>query len=194
MCLFIFVIGMVLGSFIGAYTYRWPRNISIRKGRSFCPKCKSKISWYDNIPLLSFILLSGKCRKCKKKISVRYPLIELSTALLFVIMYYFKGTTLHGLWTPPYLLSLTAALIAIFVIDFEYNLIPDETVLFVFSISFFVLLLSSNPAFYTILFSAFLASVFFLLLHLITKGQGMGLGDVKLVLALGLSLFDWKKH
>lgn len=187
-----FILGGVIGSFIGAYTYRWPRGISIKKGRSFCPKCKEKISWYDNIPLLSYLLLGGKCRNCGKKISVRYPLIELSTALLFIMTYTFKGTTLQGSLILPYLLAITAELIIIFVIDLENKLIPDEATFFIFSLASLALILSSNDDFYRIFFHAFLASLFFLFLHFITKGRGMGLGDVKLVLALGLVFTNWK--
>ena len=189
--LFLFVFGLIIGSFIGAYTYRWPMGISVKEGRSFCPKCKAKISWYDNIPLLSYILLSGKCRNCKKKISLRYPLIELSTAAIFVLVYTLQGASFKGIALPFFLL-ITAALIIIFVIDLEHNLIPDEAVFFIFTLAFLNLLFSSNKAFYTIFFSAFLASTFFLLLHLITKGRGMGLGDVKLVMALGLMFAYWK--
>lgn len=188
---FLFLFGLVIGSFIGAYTYRWPKDISVKRGRSFCPKCKKKIYWYDNIPLLSYLLLSGKCRNCKKKISLRYPLIEFSTALLFITIYTFKGSSLQGA-ALPYLLAITTALIIIFVIDFEHKLIPDEVVFFIFALAFLLLLLSPIIAFYTVLFAAFSASTFFLLLHLITKGRGMGLGDVKLVLALSLFFHDWK--
>ena len=189
----IFIFGLVIGSFISAFTYRWPRDISVQKGRSFCDNCNTKISWYDNIPLLSFILLGGKCRKCKNTISSRYPLIELLTALLFVTVFTFKGQALQGnWWILPYLLVITAALVAIFVIDLENKLIPDEAVFFIFILAFLVLLVSSNPSFYLILFSAFAASTFFLLLNLITKGRGMGLGDVKLVLAMALFFIDLK--
>ena len=189
---FIFILGLIIGSFIGAYTYRWPRGISIAKGRSFCPKCKKKISWYDNIPLFSYLLLSGKCRNCKKNVSPRYPLIELSTALLFVAVYTLKGTTLQGGIVIPYLLAITSALIIIFIIDLEHKLIPDEPVFFILSLSLINLILSSSDKFYAILFTAFLAALFILFLNFITKGRGMGLGDVKLVLALGLSFYDWK--
>jgi leader peptidase (prepilin peptidase)/N-methyltransferase len=89
-------------------------------------------------------------------------------------------------------LAVTTALIVIFVIDLENKLIPDEAVFFIFTLSFLALLLSSNPDFYQVLFTAFLASTFFLLLNLITMGKGMGLGDVKLVLALSLFMFDWR--
>jgi prepilin signal peptidase PulO-like enzyme (type II secretory pathway) len=188
---FVFVLGLVIGSFIGAYTYRWPKGISIKKGRSFCPKCKSKVGWYDNIPLFSYFLLQGKCRNCAKKISLRYPIIEFSTALLLITVYYFYCKALLGAWTLPYLLVITSALIIIFVIDLENKLIPDEVTFFILSLSSLALLLSSNDNFYHVFFNAFLTSFFFLFLNFVTKGKGMGLGDVKLVLALSLVFHDW---
>jgi len=145
--LFIFTAGLIAGSFIGALTYRLPRGLSILYGRSFCPKCKSKISWYDNIPLLSYALLNGRCRHCKKIISRRYPIIELSTAVIFVLLGYLVenclkssmktsfhnsilcGTSdLFGQLTLLYLLILTSSLIAIFITDLEHKIIPDGLV------------------------------------------------------------------
>lgn len=191
--LFFLALGAVFGSFISAYSYRWPRGISVSEGRSFCPNCKVRISWYDNIPLLSYLLLGGKCRKCHKKISLRYPLIELSTGVLYVLVAFFLGgLNISGFFLTAYYLLLTSTLVAIFVIDLENKLIPDETVFLLFSLASFSLLLSSNPTFYAVMFSAFAASLFFLLLHLVTRGRGMGLGDVKLVLALSLVFTDWR--
>lgn len=206
----VFMLGLVIGSFLGAYTYRWPRSIKISEGRSFCPSCKSKISWYDNIPLLSFVLLGGKCRNCKKKISLRYPSIESVTALLFTTIYLFiencetGGSGIYstavspvcswnnylGWWSLPYLLLLTSILIGIFVTDFEFKLIPDCAFFLLLGIGFLPIL--SNPEFYKIVFFAFLASGFFLFLNFITLGRGMGLGDVKLVLAMSLAFFEWR--
>src|SRR3972149_701928 len=77
-------LGLVVGSFLGAFSYRKPRGISIIVGRSFCPHCKSKIAWFHNIPLFSFLFLRGRCRECGKKISRRYPLLEAGTAGLFL--------------------------------------------------------------------------------------------------------------
>lgn len=189
----IFILGLVVGSFLSAFTYRWPKGISIARGRSLCPHCKKTISWYDNIPLLSFLILRGKCRNCGKKISLRYPLIELSTASLFVLVNVVHPFTLlanevgQALLTPYYLL-LTSALIAIFITDFESMLIPDNLVYLLLGIILFLLLFSSNDNFYKILLTGFVVSFVFLLLHLITRGRGMGLGDVKLVLPLGIIL------
>ena len=83
------VMGLVIGSFLGAFTYRWGKGLSVADGRSFCPHCKAKISWLDNVPVVSYLLLKGKCRSGGNKISLRYPAIELSTALLFGLLGYF---------------------------------------------------------------------------------------------------------
>ena len=83
----VFILGCCLGSFINVILYRFPKNQSILFPRSFCPKCESKIIWIDNIPLLSWIFLSGKCRKCKQKINFKYPLIEFLTGIIFLLSY-----------------------------------------------------------------------------------------------------------
>lgn len=205
--LLIFLLGLIIGSFITAYTYRYPRGISFVKGRSFCPLCKKKIAWYDNIPLLSYVLLGGKCRNCGKKISPRYPLIELSSGLIFINVYYFfigcatyvQGTTLYtnlvcgwsnalGVWTLPFLLTVVSGLIAIFVIDFEAQIIPDEVVFLLFNVTFLASLNLSGEIFYKNLLVGFGASILLLALNIFTKGRGMGLGDVKLALWGGFFL------
>ncbi|MEI6462205.1 MAG: prepilin peptidase [bacterium] len=86
--IFIFVFGLIWGSFMNAFLYRTKNNISLVNKRSFCPNCKGKISWYDNIPLLSYILLRGKCRHCKKKISIQYPIVELFLGLISILVAY----------------------------------------------------------------------------------------------------------
>ena len=112
--------GLVVGSFVSAYTYRMPRLISWVGGGSFCPRCKKKIPWFDNIPVISYLLLLGRCRFCKKKISLRYPLIELTTAFGFIAVSYFNY--------PVYFYFLVPLLICIFVIDLEHQFIPDGLV------------------------------------------------------------------
>lgn len=208
---FIFILGLVVGSFLGAYTYRWPRHMKVSEGRSRCPHCRKTIAWYDNIPLLSFLLLNGKCRNCGKHISLRYPLIELSTGTIFVLVYYFltsycttslQGPTfkvfkapaictwgnLVGPWALPYFLFFVSILIAIFVIDLENKIIPDELVFLLIASSFLVHIFGTNDKLYTFLLSGFSASIFFIFLNIITMGRGMGLGDAKLVIPLGLML------
>lgn len=198
----IFIFGAVFGSFIGAWTYRLPRKIKISEGRSFCPKCKAVINWYDNIPLLSFLLLGGKCRSCHKKIGFREPAIELSTALTFITIYYFYNTGSSaiigdlksglGVLALPYLLAISFFLIAIFVIDLEHKIIPDEFSFSLFAICLIGLIGTNSDDFYLRLFISSLPALFLLFLHGITRGRGMGLGDVKLVLFAPLILGSWQ--
>ncbi len=188
--LFIFLLGLVVGSFLNVLIYRLPRQLSVVWGRSGCPHCRKKIAWFDNIPLLSFLLLKGRCRACHSPISWRYPAVELLTAVLFAL-----GTRVYlsGLSDLSYLriaeLSLTlilfSALIAIFFIDLEQQIIPDSILLPVIVLFFLHSLLTAN---YWPLVAAFSASLFLWLIWALTRGQGMGLGDVKLAFLMGLSL------
>ncbi|CAN5325826.1 A24 family peptidase [soil metagenome] len=168
MFVLLLVFGLVIGSFLGALSYRLPRRISISEGRSECPNCHRQISWFDNIPLFSFLFLLGKCRNCKQKISFRYPLIELSTAIIFIIIGF---NIVH--------LIIASVLIAIFVIDLETQIIPDELVF----IGIVVFLLAGFS--FINLLAGLLSALILLLLNIMTKGKGMGLGDVKLALLLG---------
>ena len=85
--LYAFIIGSCIGSFINVVIYRLPNNQSILRPRSFCPKCKNNIPWHENIPIFSWIKLKGRCSKCRKAISIKYPLIELFTGLLFFLSF-----------------------------------------------------------------------------------------------------------
>lgn len=169
--------GLIFGSFLSAVTWRMPRGIKILDlhSRSICPQCKNVIRWYDNIPLLSYLLLGGKCRHCHKHISLRYPIIEFSTAILFVLVPYY--------WLPVVLL-----LEMIFIIDLEHQIIPDEISFLIIFLGVIDLLLVSPNLFYVNMLCGLCAALFLLLTHLVTKGKGMGLGDVKLALAVGIIL------
>ena len=205
--LLVFILGLVVGSFITAYTHRTVRGKSVAKGRSICPSCKHKISWYDNIPLFSYLLLGGKCRSCRRRISIRYPLIEISTALVFVLVknayhqcalgansilpsstaicFWKEGL---GLLLLPYLIFVVSALIALYVTDIEEQIIPDTLSYSLFAITLAMLIVvSPDDLFFRLFFGIFL-SFSFLILHIITLGRGMGLGDVKLVLFAGMFL------
>ncbi len=86
--IFVFLLGACIGSFLNVVVYRWPRDLSVRRpARSFCPRCQGPIAWYDNVPLLSFLCLAGRCRRCRAPISLQYPLVELATALVFLITF-----------------------------------------------------------------------------------------------------------
>lgn len=109
-----------MGSFLNVCIYRLPKNISIIKPFSFCPKCRKPIKWYDNVPVLGYLFLRGKCRFCKEKISLRYPIVELITALLFLFLYVKLGLTLD-FFKYTFLFCLC---IVISFIDIEYFAIP----------------------------------------------------------------------
>ncbi|MFH1655388.1 MAG: prepilin peptidase [Candidatus Omnitrophota bacterium] len=120
---FIFILGLVVGSFLNVCIYRMSREISIRKpNRSFCPHCKKTIPWYDNIPVVSFILLKARCRFCSGKISWQYPVVELITGIMFVILYNYFGLS----WALLVYGIFIAGLIISTFTDIEERIIPDE--------------------------------------------------------------------
>ena len=121
--IFIFIIGLAIGSFLNVCIYRIPRSdMSIYSPRrSFCPECSQSIKFYDNIPLLSYLLLLGKCRHCKAKISVLYPIVEFVTAALYLFIYYKFGTTLYFL----HAIFFVSILIPIAFIDARHLIIPN---------------------------------------------------------------------
>ena len=118
------VAGLLIGSFLNVCIYRWTRNPprSVVRPRSFCPKCKTTIAWYDNVPLLSYGLLHGRCRHCGARISWRYPLVELLTAALFAVAVARFGPTLAAVKICVF----SAALLGLIFSDFERRLLPDE--------------------------------------------------------------------
>jgi len=179
----LFLFGIVFGSFVSALSWRIPKAISIAKGRSICPNCKHQIAWYDNIPLLSYLLLSGRCRNCKEKISLRYPAIELASGAGFVIIYLLGAYSLLQL---VLVLSIFVILLTIFIVDIEQQIIPDSLI---FTGIFVVLLYSSMGSPQLVIssiFSGFVAASFLMLIHLFTAGRGMGMGDVKFAILGGM--------
>jgi len=178
------IFGLVVGSFLGAYTFRYPRGISVLKGRSICPKCKKNLAWHDNIPVLSFLLLKGRCRNCSKSISLRYLLIEIATALGFVGIWFLSLEPVFLI----FLILIFSLLVVIFVIDLEQKIVPDEVVFAGFGLTVFYLLLISPSTLFTSLAAGFGAALFLLLVHLATRGRGMGLGDVKFAVFAGTFL------
>ena len=120
--IFLFVAGLCVGSFINVVVYRLNHNLSPFKGRSICPKCKRKIRWHDNLPLVSFLALRGRCRHCHSPISWQYPLVEAACAILFLLIFFSYGLT----WV-----SLLWAIIAcVFIVLFAYDLLHAEIPVF----------------------------------------------------------------
>lgn len=115
-----FIIGSCIGSFLNVCISRLPKNVSIIKPASFCPQCKTPIKWHDNIPVLSYILLRGKCRNCRQGISLRYPLVEFIAGVLFVIVYMKLGITFAFLK----FIFFFSLLVVISFIDIDYRAVP----------------------------------------------------------------------
>lgn len=196
----IFILGLCVGSFLNVLIYRELKEEKWLFGRSYCDHCKKQLLWFDNIPLLSYILLKGKCRYCNKKISQQYPLIELLTGIEFVWIYFLVQGNLNffskfeGFYSFLILfiwLFLGASFLTIFITDLKYQIIPDTAIIFGVFLSFIKLLVDyryTGMVDFTALSSGFLTALFFLSLILITKGKGMGFGDVKLGLLIGLVL------
>ena len=189
--LLIFIFGTVIGSFLNVCIWRIPRGESIARTPSHCAVCGARIKPYDLIPIISYIILGGKCRDCKTKIFNRYPLVELITGIGFVFLYYHFGASYYFV----FYIALYSALCALSFIDFEHRIIPDGIVLFLLTagILFNITrnIINFEP---TVLISAvagfFAASVPLCVMAAVTGG-GMGGGDIKLMAVCGLFL-GWK--
>jgi leader peptidase (prepilin peptidase)/N-methyltransferase len=114
--------GLLIGSFLNVCIYRWPRDLSVVRPRSFCPQCEQPIGWFDNIPLVSYLLLRGRCRKCGAGIPIRYPVVELLTGVLFFISFWFLGPSGAAVKFCVY----AAILITLIFSDLEERILPDE--------------------------------------------------------------------
>jgi leader peptidase (prepilin peptidase)/N-methyltransferase len=195
----VFIFGLIIGSFLNCVIYRIGKKQSFLRGHSYCPSCKHRLEWYDLVPFLSYISLNGKCRYCKKPISIQYPLVELAVALLFVYIYeYFKVNLLLGFqfnfYEALFYCSIAAIFVLIFVYDFKHYLIPDSFTIFGIVLSVAWLGFEYYKGIYNLtdilfyLYSAIGSMLFFFCLWFFTQGKGMGFGDVKLAFFLGLLL------
>lgn len=183
--LLVTLFGLCVGSFLNVLIDRIVRSESVIKGRSYCESCKKDLQFLDLIPVISFVLLKGKCRYCKTQLSLYYPLVEITTGILFALVVLYFG--ISSIPLILYYLFLVFSLIAIFFTDLKYGIIPDKVLFPAILVSFVYLLLNTQ---YLILntISGVGSFLFFLLLFLITKGRGMGLGDVKYAFFMGLFL------
>ena len=187
--LIVFFLGLSIGSFLNVVIYRLPllikgENISlIHPSRSFCPTCKHSLSWCDLVPIFSYIIQHAKCRYCQTKIAKQYPIIELITGILSLLIVYQWGFTLQSV----YLLALAYILLALFVIDMTHQLLPDVLTLFLLWLG---LLYSINyKEAESAIIGAIVGYLFFWSIYwgfkLIRHKEGMGYGDFKLAAALG---------
>ena len=190
-----FVFGSIWGSFANVCIYRLPANKNVATGRSCCPNCNKLIKWYDNIPIISFLFLKGVCRNCSKKINTQYLLVELISGFSFAICYYFFGISI----TTLLFFILTICFVIIFFIDLKHFIIPNELTITLMVIG---ILKSIVPDLNNEIFPNFINSVLggvigYVLIWLIIlfykkvrNKEGMGLGDAKLLSAIGF-WFGW---
>src|SRR3989344_8461413 len=181
--LIIFIFGLIVGSFLNVVLWRLYTNEPFLGGRSYCPKCKEEIAWYDNIPLLSFLLLGGKCRHCQNQISLQYPFVEAVTAIIFLGLFLSFGLTVEFFT----LIIFSSFLIIIFVYDLKYYLILDEVVIPA-AIFAFLVNLSLGLSFWNLALAGLIGGGFFLIQFLISKGRWIGGGDIRLGGLMGLML------
>lgn len=178
---FNFLLGASIGSFLNVLIYRIPRKISISTGRSFCPNCGHKLSFFDLVPIISFIFLGGRCRYCKEKISIVYPIVEAITGLIFLLSFLFFGYSIYYLK----FIIFSSVLIVISIIDLQTMEIPDEPVFFGLFFGVIFLLIEKN--YFNTLIGLIIPPVIFFLIIVLSKG-GMGGGDFKLSFLFGLYL------
>lgn len=186
--LFIFIFGLAIGSFLNVLIDRLPQGRSIM-GRSHCEFCHTNIVWYDLIPVFSYIFLGGKCRKCKEKFGIFYPSVEFLTGSVFAMIFLSADPSFVAIY-----LLMASSLIVIFFADLKYQIIPDSMqVLFFLSVVALKFISPQTVAeipkqIQNNLIAGILVALPILLLFLLTKGKGMGFGDVKYTFTVGFLL------
>jgi leader peptidase (prepilin peptidase) / N-methyltransferase len=183
LALVVFAPALALGSFLNVVAARLPERRSLVRPRSACGSCGAEIAWYDNVPVLSYFLLRGRCRACGERFSVRYPAVELATALLVAACFFHFGLTARAAVAACF----CATLVVLSAIDAERRILPDLIVL-----PSFLLVLGANlalePGRWVEWIGSSLGASLFLFLALVAYPRGMGMGDVKLALLLGAML------
>ena len=190
---FLFLVGIVVGSFLNVLIFRIPLKEDIAVERSHCMHCGHILSWYELIPLISWIIQGGKCRSCKAKISAQYPIVEALNAILWIGVVLIWGLR----WETILFCICSSVLIVLAVIDERTQEIPIglNIAIAVLGVARVILVLTKQATasgpWYEYVIGAFVVSGLFLIIVLVTKGRGMGGGDVKLMAAAGL-LLGWK--
>lgn len=187
--IYLFIVGLVMGSFYTVIGLRAPHNESIILPRSHCDNCKKILKWYELLPVISWIIQGGRCRKCHSKISFFYPIIELLTGLLFALSYYLYGISYEFFA----MLVISSLLIIIFVSDFKYLVILDAPLF----LSYIIILVLKYFyfGFNTLVLSLISGVILFLFMYIIKfigdkifKRESLGGGDIKLAVFFGFSL------
>ena len=186
-----FILGLLIGSFLNVVIYRVPKEMSIVKPRSSCGNCGHMIAAWENIPIVSYLILRGKCSQCGTAISLRYPLVELLTGLVFYQTYYFYQSNLASV---TLLASYLAAVIAITFIDLEHYIIPNGLLIFMLIPVSGLIYLYEGRWLVALIGGLSLGAGFYLIRligNIVFKKESMGMGDVKYAILIGL-LLGWK--
>jgi prepilin signal peptidase PulO-like enzyme (type II secretory pathway) len=184
---FVFLLGLSLGSFLNSWMWRARENIRIISNtRSMCVSCRRQLLWYENIPVVSWIFLNGKCRTCKKKISAIYPLVEIVSAFLLLFVFHQHLKLVHfsewALLRDTFFLTL---LVVIFVYDWRYQIIFPSIIWAGTIIGFLINIFFLNFSISSLLLAAAIGGGFFLLQFLISNGRWIGGGDVRMGVMMG---------
>lgn len=180
----IVLVGICVGSFLNVVIFRFNTSERASKGHSHCMTCNHPLAWYDNIPLISYLLLKGKCRYCKTPISKQYPIVEALNSAFWLILFFKFGLTAETIF---YCL-MVSALIPIVVIDEKYFVIPNACNLYLFfvGVGHFIFRIMMNEDWLTLLIGSISVAAILLLFYVLTAGNGLGFGDVKLMFVCGL--------
>ena len=182
----VFLYGLLIGSFLNVLIYRIPKKENFIVARSHCMSCNYQLKWYDLVPLFSWIFLRGRCRKCREKISVQYPIVEALNGCLYLLVFYRFGLSIDSLLYC----FLFSALMALSVIDFRTYEIPVGFNYFILALGL-VRVATDYQNWLNYVIGFFSVSTFLFILIVVTKGRGMGGGDMKLMATCGL-LIGWK--
>lgn len=182
---FSLLFGMLIGSFLNVVIYRLPRGENIAYPPSHCPKCGHKIRAWENIPVVSYIILRGKCSQCKNKISIIYPFVELLTGLLFALTYYKFAFSTQAYISAVFIVLM----ISIFFIDLKHYIIPDSILVVLLILSIVKITILKEPEFWNGMISMVVTFLFFYLVFILSK-EKFGGGDVKFFTLLAL-FFGW---
>lgn len=182
---FIFLIGLAVGSFFNVIIFRFNTGRGVIKGRSKCGNCLSVVKWFDLIPILGFFMLKGRCRKCKGKISPLYPIVEISTATTLLLLL-LKTTVVSYLTVLNIFIVLLFVLIVF--IDARYFVIPDKILVILLAAVIGLKIVGDNTHPLYLLISSLGLTSFFVILFLVSRGRWIGLGDIKLIFVICLLL------
>lgn len=184
----VFFLGLLIGSFLNAVIFRLRAGDSFARGRSYCPKCRKTLAWYELVPILSFFLQGARCRACKQKIDWQYPLVELATGFGFLLVWAVAGD--QGLWRAVEGWIFLSFLVVLFVYDLRYGLIPDQIVLPGIAIAA-VFFLASRPSLSVVgywVLGILIGAGFFAFQYYASRGRWVGDGDIRFGALMGAML------